>query len=628
MTKVAGLVSLTVALAAVATAQNTVGPSTISPPSATAGVPTQVTVTAQILSPALIVSSVNLQALSSTGQVTSVVGTLVDNGTAGDAVANDRIFTIRFTLNQAAAGTAVYRVSAAFSGQLTRSYSSLLNVAVNPAPVITLVNPNSGQQGQTNLNVAVTGLYTNFVQGSTGASFGAGITVNSVTVNSATSLTANVSIAAGAATGARNLTVTTGAEVVNLSNAFTVTAGTPVITLVNPNSGQQGSVNMAVAVTGLYTNFVQGTTAVSFGSGITVSNVNVTGPTQLSAQVTIDSTAAIGNRTVTATTGAEVVNLSNAFTVTAGTPVITLVNPNSGPQGSVNMAVTVTGQYTNFAQGTTVVSFGSGITVSNVNVTGPTQLSAQLTIDSLAAIGNRTVTATTGAEVVTLLNGFSVSAGNPVITLVAPASAQQGASSLSVAVTGQNTHWVQGTTTVSFGAGVNVTNVNVTGPTSLNALISVDSTAATGSRTVTATTGGEVVSLANGFAIVAGTPVLLSAAPNSGVQGQVNAAVTLTGEFTHWVQGTTTVSFGAGITVSNVNVTSPTVLAAQITIDAAAALGFRTISVTTGAEIVNLTNGFSVGAGVPVISQLNPNTAQQGETNLNVAVTGQFTSFL
>ena len=97
--------------------------------------------------------------------------------------------------------------------------------------MITSVNPNTGQQGTNNLNVAIGGSFTNWVQGTTQVNLGAGITVNSVTVNSATSLTANVSIAGNAAAGARNLPVTTGAEVVNLTNAFTVTAGTPVITI-------------------------------------------------------------------------------------------------------------------------------------------------------------------------------------------------------------------------------------------------------------------------------------------------------------------------------------------------------------------------------------------------------------
>jgi hypothetical protein len=91
-------------------------------------------------------------------------------------------------------------------------------------PLVLTINPNVGQPGQQNLAVAITGQFTNFVQGTSVASFGAGITVNLTTVTNTTHATANISIAANAAVGARTVTVTTGAEVASLSNGFTVTA--------------------------------------------------------------------------------------------------------------------------------------------------------------------------------------------------------------------------------------------------------------------------------------------------------------------------------------------------------------------------------------------------------------------
>jgi hypothetical protein len=66
-----------------------------------------------------------------------------------------------------------------------------------------------------------------------------GITVSTLTFNSASSATAVLNIDPAAATGARNVTLTTGSEVVTLANGFAVTAGTPVISQVNPNTGQQ-----------------------------------------------------------------------------------------------------------------------------------------------------------------------------------------------------------------------------------------------------------------------------------------------------------------------------------------------------------------------------------------------------
>src|SRR5207253_1339932 len=117
---------------------------------------------------------------------------------------------------------------------------------------LTQINPNTGQQGQQNLSVAITGQFTHFVQGTTTASFGAGITVASLTVSSATGATAVLNIDPAAATGTRNVTLTTNAEVAALANGFGVTAGTPAITQVNPNTGQQGQQNLLVTITGQF----------------------------------------------------------------------------------------------------------------------------------------------------------------------------------------------------------------------------------------------------------------------------------------------------------------------------------------------------------------------------------------
>ena len=67
-----------------------------------------------------------------------------------------------------------------------------------------------------------------------------------------------------------------------------------------------------------------------------------------------------------------------------------------------------------------------------------------------------------------------------------------------------------------------------------------------------------MVTLNNGFTVTNGTPVLTTVNPNTGQQGQTNESVSLTGQFTHWVQGTSTASFGAGITVATLTVNSAT----------------------------------------------------------------------
>jgi len=87
----------------------------------------------------------------------------------------------------------------------------------------------------------------------------------------------------------------------------------------SPSNGTQGQ-TLSVTLTGQSTNWVAGQTNISFGGEINVDSFNVTGPTSADAQITISSTAALGPRTITTTTGAAVVSGVDAFTINALTP--------------------------------------------------------------------------------------------------------------------------------------------------------------------------------------------------------------------------------------------------------------------------------------------------------------------
>ncbi len=120
------------------------------------------------------------------------------------------------------AGTYNFTVQVTDSSSPQQTASKALSIVVNPVntPTITSVTPGSGTQGQT-LGVIILG--TNLT-GATSVSFGAGITVNSFTVNSSTQITANISISSTATTGARNVSVTTPAGTGTGSGLFSVTS--------------------------------------------------------------------------------------------------------------------------------------------------------------------------------------------------------------------------------------------------------------------------------------------------------------------------------------------------------------------------------------------------------------------
>jgi hypothetical protein len=179
----------------------------------------QVTATTQLTgSPALIAKGINL--LRVDGAAPVILGVMHDDGLSGDAVANDGIYTYLFTASSVS--SMQLEVTAAVHAQLPRLKSPTSTVPI-VVPSVVSVTPNSGQQGQANLSVTITGLHTHFSQGTTMANFGTGITVASLTVNSATSATAVLNVTADAALGAANVTMTSGLEAPVLTGGFTVT---------------------------------------------------------------------------------------------------------------------------------------------------------------------------------------------------------------------------------------------------------------------------------------------------------------------------------------------------------------------------------------------------------------------
>jgi hypothetical protein len=121
-----------------------------------------------------------------------------------------------------------------------------------PITQLSSVTPNKGVPGQTLGSVTIIGVNTHFAQGSTGVDFGAGITVNGVTVTSSTSLTADITVQNSATLGNRDVTVSTGAEIVSLSNGFTITTVGPAThLLVLPHSFAVSGVPIQFTVTAL-----------------------------------------------------------------------------------------------------------------------------------------------------------------------------------------------------------------------------------------------------------------------------------------------------------------------------------------------------------------------------------------
>src|SRR6266446_1218425 len=334
--------------------------------------------------------------------------------------------------------------------QVDLALSALLNPGV---PIISGISPKRGTLG-TSLTVTVNGI--NFEPGAT-ASFGADVTVTSMTVVSSTQLSVALAIAATANPGPRDVTVTNpGGQTVTRAGGFTVLPPPPALSLaflgkLRDKVGQGNSAFSADgALDGSFRVAVQGgvwprtvTRLELRSSGGVWDTDPATAHWALGASASLDG-ALLNTGTGTVSFGVAdggaffafasdlnptVFNSGTGFTLTAnfadGTsavatlslpivPTISSVSPSTGLQGA-NLTVTVTG--TNFKAGASA-GFGAGITVGSTTVVSSTQLSVALAIEATAAMGPRDVTVSNpDGQSVVLTGGFTVTPPPPTLSL-------------------------------------------------------------------------------------------------------------------------------------------------------------------------------------------------------------------
>jgi hypothetical protein len=434
-------------------------------------------------------------------------------------------------------------------------------------PKATMVNPDEGKQGD-DLLVTISGT---FFSQSTAVDFGSGVTVNSLTHESPTLLTADITIDTDAPAGARDVSVTTSGGTATLPDGFNVIQAIPTVDSIDPRESNRGN-TLVVYIEGA--DFT-GVTSVSFGDGITVNNFNIDTADQISANITIAANATTGTRDVSVATSGHTATLPGSFTVRKIPPIINSIDPDRSYHGD-----------TNIFTGATSISFGDGITVNSFTVASSTQITANITIDGDATPGTRDVSITTHGGTATLRGGFTVLQSPPTITSINPRESNRGII-LFVYITGTSFH---GATSVSFGDDVTVNSFNMDTPTQITAIVTIDADAATGVRDVSVATPAGTATVVGGFTIIYLPPTINLIDPIEGIRG-TTIVVYLTGtNFT----GTTLVSFGDGITVLGFNVDTSNQISATINIAADAVTGPRDVWVTTPVGTVILTGGFTV----------------------------------
>lgn len=366
-------------------------------------------------------------------------------------------------------------------------------LTINAGPLVTAVSPNSTSTSQTNMtvNLSGTGFDTNGMTAAFGP--GSGITVNSVTVNSATSATLSINVSSSAS-GSYDVVVTNTADKGRTTCAQCF--GIDSLSLANssgPNTNhafdQTFTTSASTPFTGAPTVVLHKTGSPAYQPDI-AGTVTSTTPTTLAATFDLDTAApGLYNAVVTIAPG-NTRSCTGCFTITAKSFSATGVTPATGGQGAIDFPITLHGTSTataGFSRGETMVI--PGTTVSATTYVDPTTLTATITIPAGTAPGlvNLTVNSADGAQSQTLTNAYTIVTG-PTVT-GAPGTSDhknfgQGATSRALSIGGTG---FTASSRVSFsGTGVTTTITSFTA-TLLNATVTVAATAATGDRDVVVT---------------------------------------------------------------------------------------------------------------------------------------------
>lgn len=308
----------------------------------------------------------------------------------------------------------------ALDGTVTDAGAFILNAG--PAvPVIVSITPTSGTQGQL-LSISITGQNTNFQQGTDVIKLTNGSTNKSPqqsTFVSPTLINSTFAFTTGDPTGYYNLSIQkNGSYTLYLNNCFYLNSSTTIPSLVSvtPTTGVQGT-TATLTITGLDTHFGQsGTTTIpslKYGTyQINASITNIIDSLTIEAQFNLSTAYPTGlynvcvNNTIDGT-----LLLNNAFTVNpgSGSPIITSVSPNIGQPGQT-LTVSITGQNTNFQQGTDNVNLNQGynyVYPGSVTFNSGTLITATFTFASNQPTGYYNVNIT-GHNPIILTNGFLI----------------------------------------------------------------------------------------------------------------------------------------------------------------------------------------------------------------------------
>lgn len=423
---------------------------------------------------------------------------------------------------------------------------------------------------------------------------------------------------------------------------------------VAPSSGSQCQ-KLAITLTGENTNFYQGTSTMwlqdgEFGNYILPSSQTVLSETQLVAEfcfspaddaTSYDAHAYNGNNV-------EEMILENAFELIAvdNLPVLTNSSPSTAYIGET-ITLSFTGDYTHFATGgvtNNIMLYSSegGVIYSyNVNVIDNLHLEADFEISNYKPEGyyDLRVSNCLDADIV-LQNAINLidTGGSPEIVSVEPNTASQG-EQLTITITGQNTEFQQGSSSVVLGndnSSINAEGWDIENDTIIYAYFNFTYNDAPGIYDVSVNNYNiGNVTLNDGFTLTEATqPTVKEVIPNNASQGTA-VYFTIKTENTTYnsidnMPNVTLTQDWEELYPKEINLIDSVTIEAKYIFSYSTLIGYKTITVSSPFEgSLSLENAIFIAEGEPngTISKVAPDTAMQGES-LSISITGKDVVFM
>ncbi len=174
------------------------------------------------------------------------------------------------------------------------------------------IQPNRARLGES-LDVEITGYNTTFQDGYTQASFGEGIWIDSVEVQTEASAVVRISIDPASAPGERDVTVFNGSTAWTLFEGFLVDRSAVTVVFEPPQAYQGDEVDFTLY--GTNSAFINGETTLDMGDDIVLDFLNVIDASNAFGRITVSNAAELGLRDVAVLTGEELLVVHDGFEV-------------------------------------------------------------------------------------------------------------------------------------------------------------------------------------------------------------------------------------------------------------------------------------------------------------------------